>query len=643
MSTQAVEPVKQSSPHPLRPLTAAEMSLASSIVKADGRWQEQHRFFGVWVHEPHKADLIGGSPRRADVVLVNRGSGQTSEVTVDLADEKVVDWCDLAGDHAAYLLSEYVEAIQVIKGDPRFISAMAKRGITDLDSLQIDPWPAGNFGVPAEQGRRLVRAVSYLHHGERDNPYAHPVEGVVATVDVTTMEVIEVVDGGVIPVPEECANYGAEDFADELVTLKPYEIAQPDGPSFTINDSEIRWHRWRLQASLHPLEGLVLRTVGWDDGDRVRSVIHRASLAEMVVPYGSIGIGSRWKNAFDSGEIGMGRFPFVNSLKLGCDCLGEIRYLDSVQADESGEPFVLPNVICVHEEDVGILWKHTDYHGRAEVRRSRRLVVSTIHTVGNYEYGFYWYFYLDGTIELEVKLTGILQTEAALEGDSVVPEHATRIGPELFAPYHQHLFCIRLDLDVDGADNQTVEEVEMAAAPFDPERNPYGNGLVRRVTPLLTGAEGRRHVNANTARHWRISNAGSLNRLDQPVAYKLLPGSAPTLLALDESAVAGRAEFARANLWVTAYDREQTRAAGYPTCSAGGGGLPAFVEPEGAIADADVVLWFTFGVNHIPRLEDFPVMPVERAGFSLIPSGFFDRNPALEMAPPAGHDHCQNP
>jgi primary-amine oxidase len=339
----------------------------------------------------------------------------------------------------------------------------------------------------------------------------------------------------------------------------------------------------------------------------------------------------------------MGRFPFVNSLKLGCDCLGEIRYLDSVQADESGEPFVVPNAICVHEEDVGILWKHTDYHGNVEVRRSRRLVVSTIHTVGNYEYGFYWYFYLDGTIELEVKLTGILQTEAALEGDTVVPEHATRIGPELFAPYHQHLFCIRLDLDIDGADNQTVEEIEMTAAPFDPEHNPFGNGLVRRVTPLLTGSDGRRLVNANTARHWRVSNAGSLNRLGQPVAYKLLPGSAPTLLALDESAVAGRAEFARANLWVTAYDPDQTRAAGYPTCAAGGAGLPSFVEPDAEIADADVVLWYTFGVSHIPRLEDFPVMPVERAGFSLIPSGFFDRNPALEIAPPAGHDHCESP
>jgi primary-amine oxidase len=640
MSRDDGEPTSRPAAHPLRPLTSEETSAASAIVKADRRWHEQRRFFGVWLHEPHKNDLADAVSRRADAVLVDRASGQTSEVTVDLNDQHVVVWRDLDGDHAAYLMSEYMDAIEIAKHDPRYVAAMAKRGITDLDSLHCDTWPAGNFGVPEEQGRRLVRVVSYLRHGPDDNGYAHPIEGVVATVDATSREVIELVDGGVIPVPQECGNYRVEDLGEAAVTLKPLEITQPEGASFTIDDSEIRWHRWSLRATLHPLDGLVLHTVGWDSGERVRPVLHRASLAEMVVPYGSTAVGSRWKNAFDSGEVGIGRAPLVNSLKLGCDCLGEIHYLDAVQADENGDPFVIPNAICIHEEDVGILWKHTDLNtGAVEVRRNRRLVVSSIHTVGNYEYGFYWYFYLDGTIEHETKLTGILQTEAALATDDSVAAHATRIGPDLFAPYHQHLFCMRLDLDVDGGGDQTVEEVELAAAPRDHELNPYGNALERRVTPLLTGAEGRRTIDATTGRHWRVVNTASVNRLGQPVAYKLVPGSAPTLLAREESSVAARAEFARANLWVTAYDREQTRAAGYPTGSIGGGGLPAYVDSDASIAETDVVLWFTYGVNHIPRLEDFPVMPVERAGFSLIPSGFFDRNPALELAPPPGHAH----
>ena len=107
----------------------------------------------------------------------------------------------------------------------------------------------------------------------------------------------------------------------------------------------------------------------------------------------------------------------ANSLTLGCDCLGEIHYFDDVWADERCKP-TLHNAICMHEEDYGILWKHVDMvSGRTEVRRSRRLVVSSIATVGNYEYGFYWYFYQDGSIECEVKLTGIMSTMAVAGGD----------------------------------------------------------------------------------------------------------------------------------------------------------------------------------------------------------------------------------
>ncbi len=74
---------------------------------------------------------------------------------------------------------------------------------------------------------------------------------------------------------------------------------------------------------------------------------------------------------------------------------------------------MIRNAICIHEEDFGILWKHTDiFNGSAQSRRQRRLVVSFFTTVGNYDYGFYWYFYLDGTIECEIKMTGVLFTSA---------------------------------------------------------------------------------------------------------------------------------------------------------------------------------------------------------------------------------------
>src|SRR5438552_3832097 len=255
-----------------------------------------------------------------------------------------------------------------------------------------------------------------------------------AIVDMARGVVLEVVDYGVVPIPEERGSYYPEDNEPQRTDLRPLEITQPQGPSFTVEGNLVRWQKWSLRVSMDPVEGLVLHTVGYEDGGRVRPILHRASICEMVVPYGDPGPMHSWKNAFDAGEWGLGRM--ANSLALGCDCLGEIRYFDVVTATEQGQPSTLERAICMHEEDYGILWKHIDLQGggRVEVRRSRRLVISSIATVGNYEYGFYWYFYLDGSMQLEVKLTGIMSTKALApnERSPISPP----IAPGLAAPVH---------------------------------------------------------------------------------------------------------------------------------------------------------------------------------------------------------------
>ncbi len=629
------------SSHPLDPLDEDEIRAAVGIVRRQARYRESHRFFSVTLLEPEKG--VGGPvDRRAEAILVDRREGTTEQVVVALTRDEVLEWATLEDCHAAYLLEEYIFAVKVIKRDERWLAALRARGIDDVERVQHDPWPAGNFGTSNEQGRRLVRIVAYLRHHDGDNGYAHPIEGLVATLDVTSGEILEILDHAEVSiVPPECGNYDEESVGGFRTSLKPLEIIQPEGPSFTIDGSAIRWENWRLRASMHPLDALVLHEVGWDDRGRVRPILHRASLAEMVVPYGDTGVGHRWKNAFDSGEIALGRFPFLNSLKLGCDCLGEIRYLDALHVDERGEPQRTANAICVHEEDYGILWKHADLSTfTSEVRRSRRLVVSAIHTVGNYEYGFYWYFYLDGTIQLEVKLTGILQTKA-WGGDPAELTHSSVIAPSLAAPFHQHLFCFRLDLDVDGSGHQTVEEIELVAAPAGAEGNEFGGAMVLKSTALQTELQARRFVDATRNRSWKVVNESSLNRLGQPVAYRLVPGQAATLLAGQGSPISKRAGFATHNLWVTPYTPVEQRAAGYPVCAPGGAGLNSFVAGDRSVASTDVVLWHTFGVNHVPRPEDWPVMPVEYAGFSLVPCGFFDRNPGIDV-PPNEHTpgHC---
>lgn len=418
--------------------------------------------------------------------------------------------------------------------------------------------------------------------------------------------------------------------------VKPIEITQPEGVSFTVEGHEIRWQKWRMRIGFTAREGLVLHTVAYQDGEELRPLIYRASFSEMVVPYGDVSPTHAWKNAFDIGEYGLG--ALANSLDLGCDCLGEITYFDALLCDAAGNPQAIKNAICLHEEDASLLWKHVDWRtNETEVRRSRRLVLSFVATVGNYEYGYYWYFQQDGAIEVEVKLTGILSTGALAVGES--SPHATVIAPGLSAPYHQHFFNVRMDMMVDGPRNSVVE-VDSEPVPVGSE-NPLGNAFITRETLLGSEAGNARLLDQSRARYWKIVNPGVTNRLGQPVAYKLEPGNNSMAMAQPGSSVVARSGFITRHLWVTKYDPSQRFAAGeYPNQHAGGDGLPAWIKSDRPTEDTDVVVWYSMGHHHIPRPEDWPVMPVGRIGFMLKPAGFFERNPALDVPAPPGHKAC---
>ena len=630
-----MSPISTNATHPLDSLTAEEIVAAAALVKSDPRFDDEARFAYVGLLEPPKEVVASFTPggtvaRDLRLVMTTGPDARVVEVIASLSDACLRSVTEIDGVRPNLLFEEALAAITALTIDPAWTAAMARRGITDPAQVQIDPWPAGNFGSPHEDGRRICRCLAYLRESPADNGYARPIEGVVAFVDMARGQVLEVLDTGVVPLPPESGSYYPESQAALRHDLRPLEIVQTEGPSFTVDGNLIRWQRWSLRASLDPIEGLVLHGVGYEDQGRLRHVMHRASVSEMVVPYGDPGPMHGWKNAFDAGEWGLGRM--ANSLELGCDCLGEIRYLDGVLATERGDPYVVKNAICLHEEDYGILWRHNDVRSaRTEVRRSRRLVVSSIATVGNYDYGFYWYFYLDGTIGFEVKLTGVLSTMAVAPGE--VPEFASMVAPQLAAPYHQHLFNVRLHMDVDGTANSVYR---MEARPLPPgPTNPWSNTFESCATLLGTEAEAESFVDPSCSRHWKVVSSTAKNCLGQPTGYKLLPGPTPTLLAGSDSSVAHRAAFATRNLWVTPYSPDERRAAGdYPNQHRGGDGLPRWTSQNRSIVDEDLVLWYTFGVTHIPRPEDWPVMPVEYAGFLLVPVGFFDRNPALDLPPP---------
>jgi primary-amine oxidase len=293
----------------------------------------------------------------------------------------------------------------------------------------------------------------------------------------------------------------------------------------------------------------------------------------------------------------------------------------------------------MHEEDYGVLWKHTDFRtGDVEVRRARRLVISSIITVGNYDYGFYWYLYQDGIIGSEVKATGIVATQAMADGET--SPHGKLVAPNLNAMHHQHIFCVRLDPHLDGGGNSVVE-VQTEADPVGPD-NPHGNAWRTVARTLRTETEARRRIDLSTARSWYIQNPASHNRVGQPVAYKLITGENTVPFAAADSSMLKRAGFVDYHLWVTPYDPAERYPAGdYPYQHKGGDGLPRWVQADRSVEDTDIVVWYTMNHHHVPRPEDWPVMPVARIGFELKPWGFFDRSPALDVPPTkAGEGSC---
>ena len=624
-------------------MTAEEIETCVDVLRDAGRIDGTSTFHGCCIYEPPKDEVaawqLGDSADRR-FELVVRHSGEVYEARVSVTRREIDRWEAVPDVVPRVGFVELFKVMEACRTDPTFQEALEQRGITDPTTVQIDPWQTGDYGFKFEDGRRVQRCIAFHRPKPNDNGYAFPIDGLMVHVDVDSLEVLHVEDFGQWPLPTERGNYDAEsvvnDYGPLRQDLKPVEITQPEGTSFSVEDNEIAWQKWRFRMVVDDTEGLVLHRVTYTQDGVERPIIDRASLAEMVVPYGDTRPSQSFKHALDSGEYGLGMT--ANSLTLGCDCVGEIFYLDAFQMLDDGTVVTTGNAICVHEEDFGIGWKHTDMlTGDVEVRRSRRLVVSTISTGGNYEYGFFWYFHLDGSIKLEIKLTGILTPRAHVEGDDLT--FARQVAPNVAGPIHQHIFCVRLDMAVDGNSNNVVE-VNTEPLPPGPE-NPHNTAFAAREALLSSEHSAMRETNSASSRYWRIESSEKTNRLGRPTAYRLLPSSTATMFASEDSPHAQRAMFAKHNLWVTPTVQSERYAAGdYPTQRNAREGLPKFTSNDRSIADTDVTLWHSFGLTHDVRVEDYPVMPTEYAGFMLVPDGFFDRNPAIDVAPSeSGHCH----
>ncbi|OAL51393.1 copper amine oxidase-like protein [Pyrenochaeta sp. DS3sAY3a] len=544
---------------------------------------------------------------------------------------------------ASLTLWEFEHLVEACKKSEMFQKAIAEFKLPEGFELVVEPWPYGGLDFGAES-RRYFQGLCFAQDNRNGNAdsnfYAYPLP-LIPVMDAHTQTIVRIdrlATGGKGDsltgqthserVLDHCQS---AEYVPELVSggtrkdVKPINITQPDGPSFKVTDeSLIEWQKWRFRVSFNPREGAVLHDVHYDG----RSILYRMSISEMTVPYADARPPFHRKQAFDFGDGGAGNC--ANNLSLGCDCLGVIKYFDAVIVGSDGEPKIHPNVICLHEQDNGIGWKHTNWRtGRAVVTRMRELVIQFIITLANYEYVFAYKLDTAGGITLEVRATGIVSVVNIDPGKT--SDYGNVVSGGVLAQNHQHIFAARIDPAIDGHKNTVVYE-ESHTVPWNKETNPNGNLYEIRKT-VVTKSSG---VDANPTDHrvFKIINPSKKNPHSQnPVGYKFTPLPTQKLLAAPGSIQAQRALFTNHHVWVTKYQDDELYAAGRFTLQSQleQGGVHDMAARKDDVTDEDLVVWNTFGLTHNPRVEDWPVMPVEIYQVHFKPSDFFDRNPAIDV------------
>jgi primary-amine oxidase len=619
------------------PLGPDEITAAVATIKADPDLGPGALFGNLDLREPTPQEWrnhLAGKPfpREARINVSHKDRPGVWMVIVSPSKKTIVGRQHFPTSFSAFQVEQLLGVERVVKADPRFIEACRRRGIDDMTGVCVDSWSGGNFGFPDEEGHMVSYCHCWLRLRENENFYAHPIDGLNVSVDVKTGEVLRIDDHGGPPIPTAEINYDPDFLPATRKPLKLLNVVQPDGASFTMDGHAIAWDKWTLAIGFSPRDGIILHDIRYAG----RPIVRRAALAELVVPYGSPERGHYRKNIFDIGEYGFGKFN--HSLELGCDCLGKIHYLDSHFCALDGSLMSIKKGICIHEEDMGILWKHWDFRAnRTELRRGRRLVISCINTVGNYEYAQYWYLDQAGEIRFEVKATGIVNTMACEPGKP--GKYAVEVAPGLTAPIHQHIFCARLDMQLDGAENSVVE-VNNHAEAVGPG-NPHGNGFYAEETLLKTEATAGRRMSTETHRFWKVINPNKMNHVGKPVAYKLHTPNCVTPYIAETGPSGIRSNFVRNHLWVTPFAEDERYPAGEYVCNSDGSkGLAEIVKQNRSVENTDVVVWHTFGLHHVVRPEDFPVQPCISAGFALMPYGFFPGNPSNDLPREVNEASC---
>jgi primary-amine oxidase len=624
----------QSAKHPLDGLTSPEIWTAYEVIQASGKADAKTRFPMVQLKEPPKAEVLAwkpGQPMRREAFVVVKQGAQTFEAVVDLNGKKLLSWTEMKGVQPNATLGEGSEINDWVKESPEMQAALRKRGITDFNSVFCAGYGTGYFASAEEDGRRLLRVMCFEGRGTLTG-VGKPIEGLTALVDGNEKKVVRVIDTGIVPLPQDAGNYDLASVGALREPLKPLKVEQPMGPDFRLEGQSVSWEKWKFHFRLDRRTGLVVTNVGYQDGDRVRSILYEGSASEMFVPYMDPSEGWFARTFFDEGEFGD---IFSSSLETGADCPENAVYFDQVYADWKGIPNLKPRAACLFEQPAGYMaWRHDE--GPVESRKARELVLRTIAVAGNYDYVFDWIFQQSGTIRVRVGATGqdevkAVNSRTATDDSGGQDERYGRfVAENIVGVDHDHYFSFRLDFDVDGTANSFVrDKLVQKKLPADALRKSI---WVAEPETAKTEDQAKVQMNMEQPEIWRVVNPNVKSPLGYPVGYEVMGGENAMSLMVPEDYPQKRAGFIDYHVWVTPYRADERYAAGdYPMQSKGGDGLPAWTKANRPIENTDIVLWYTMGFHHVPHAEDWPVMPTMWHEFELAPVNFFAHNPALDL------------
>ncbi len=642
--------------HPLDPLSWQEHWTVLEVLHEAGNLNDSTRFSLVTLEEPPK-DVVwqwrpGDSFPRSAFAIVKQ-QANTYEAVIDLGSRRLASWREVRGVQPAFLEEEFRAVEDEVKQHPDFIEAMRKREITDFTFIDCGGGPPGYFGTPEQEGRRIA------YWGCEDarqvrNTWTRQIEGLTVVVDVNERKVLRVVDEGVVPVPTANADYDESAVGPLRKHAAPIAITQPLGPGFQMDGHEVRWDRWMFHVRPDQRVGVILSTVRYRDGERDRPVLYQGSLSEIFVPYMDPSTAWYVRNFLDAGEYFAG--GLAKPLEPGTDCPETAVYLDFVVVRDNGRPRTVERMVCVFERYAGdASWRHRA--DKVDGRPKRDLVVRMAAVLGNYDYYFDWVFQQDGTLRVAAGATGIAEvkmvvdrmavaagrsedngdngdnggTSGRVSGEAVRADAYGRFVDEnVVAVNHDHYFSFRLDLDVDGPKN-SFQRDRLVTTRLGAD-HPRKSLWVVKSDIAQTEQDAMLNIDLKRPAMWRVLSSGVTNHVGYPVSYQLQPRANVESLLSEDDYPRRRAGFIDHHLWVTPYRADERFAAGaYPTLSTPGQGLPKWTSANRSISDTDIVLWYTMGMHHVVRAEDWPVMPVAWNAFELRPFDFFDRNPALDL------------